>query len=174
DGRRYRRWPDGRGRRALPQGDPRAEENARPCGRARPANESGLWRRAAGLRDQGERGARCGLHGDRSGEAVRRMGGIPEGGRRRRREAIPPLSARFLDDCSGGMKRTASRGAHALPDAARPLILGVGGTTRPGSTTERALRVALRAAAAEGAETVIITAQDLVLPMYTTDLAGRT
>lgn len=57
---------------------------------------------------------------------------------------------------------------------ARPLILGVGGTTRAGSTTERALSVALRAAAAEGADTVIITASDLVLPMYTTDLAART
>jgi len=56
----------------------------------------------------------------------------------------------------------------------RPLILGVGGTTRAGSTTERALSVALRAAAAEGADTVIITAADLVLPMYTTDPAART
>jgi FMN reductase len=55
-----------------------------------------------------------------------------------------------------------------------PLILGLGGTTREGSTTERALRVALRAAAAEGADTVIITAGDLVLPMFTTDPATRT
>jgi len=61
-----------------------------------------------------------------------------------------------------------------LSSSARPLILGVGGTTRPGSTTERALGVALRAAAAEGAETVIITAPDLALPMYTTDLSERT
>jgi FMN reductase len=57
---------------------------------------------------------------------------------------------------------------------ARPLILGVGGTTRVGSTTERALSVALRAAATEGADTVLITAADLVLPMYTTDPAART
>ena len=56
----------------------------------------------------------------------------------------------------------------------RPLILGVGGTTRAGSTTERALSVALRAAAAEGADTVIITAANLVLPMYTTDPSTRT
>ena len=61
-----------------------------------------------------------------------------------------------------------------VPATTRPLILGVGGTTRSGSTTERALSVALRAAAAEGAETIIITASDLVLPMYTTDLAERT
>ncbi len=54
------------------------------------------------------------------------------------------------------------------------MILGVGGTTRSGSTTEKALLVALGAAAAEGAETVIITAADLVLPMYTTELSERT
>jgi FMN reductase len=59
-------------------------------------------------------------------------------------------------------------------DAAQPLILGLGGTPRSGSTTERALQVALKAAAAEGAQTVIITAADLVLPMYTTDQAERT
>jgi FMN reductase len=34
--------------------------------------------------------------------------------------------------------------------------------------------VALRAAADEGADTVLITAADLVLPMYTTDRAART
>jgi FMN reductase len=35
----------------------------------------------------------------------------------------------------------------------RPLIVGVGGTPRPNSTTERALSLALRAAQAQGAET---------------------
>jgi FMN reductase len=35
----------------------------------------------------------------------------------------------------------------------RPLIVGLGGTTRPGSTSERALMVALEAAAAAGFET---------------------
>jgi len=59
-------------------------------------------------------------------------------------------------------------------DPCLPLILGVGGTTRAGSTTERALRVALDAASAEGAETVLITAADLVLPMFTPDPATRT
>lgn len=54
-----------------------------------------------------------------------------------------------------------------------PLILGVGGTTRADATTERALRVALRAAAGEGAQTVIITANDLILPMYTSDASDR-
>jgi FMN reductase len=45
-------------------------------------------------------------------------------------------------------------------------ILGIGGTLRPGSSSEQALRVALAAAAACGAETEILTARDLHLPMY--------
>jgi FMN reductase len=50
---------------------------------------------------------------------------------------------------------------------ARPTtILGIGGTLRPGSSSETALRVALAAAAAAGAETEILTARDLHLPMY--------
>lgn len=61
-----------------------------------------------------------------------------------------------------------------MNDDSVPLILGVGGTTRPGSTTERALAVALRAAAAEGAETVLIAGQDLMLPMYTPNADERT
>ena len=55
-----------------------------------------------------------------------------------------------------------------------PLILGLGGTPRVGSSTERALAIALRAAAADGAETAMITGPDLVLPMYTPGVADRT
>src|SRR5690606_9263782 len=44
--------------------------------------------------------------------------------------------------------------------------LGVGGTPRSGSTTERALAVSLKAAAVQGAETVMIGGPDLILPMY--------
>lgn len=61
-----------------------------------------------------------------------------------------------------------------MPNRSRPLILGVGGTTRPGSITERALAVSLRAAASAGAETITITGPDLVLPMYTPGLPERT
>jgi len=61
-----------------------------------------------------------------------------------------------------------------LNDDNIPLILGVGGTPRPGSTTERALAVALRAAALEGAETVLLAGQDLMLPMYTPNADERT
>ena len=41
----------------------------------------------------------------------------------------------------------------AEAEVSKPLIVGLGGTVRPGSTTERALCVALRAAEAAGAET---------------------
>lgn len=55
-----------------------------------------------------------------------------------------------------------------------PLILGIGGTTRPGSTTERALVVSLKAARAEGAETLMIPGPALVLPMYAAGASERT
>ena len=52
-------------------------------------------------------------------------------------------------------------------DTRRPLILGVGGTPRAGSGTERALAISLRAAEAAGAKTLMISGPDLVLPLYT-------
>ena len=49
----------------------------------------------------------------------------------------------------------------------RPFVLGLGGTTRSGSTTEQALRVSLAAAADAGADTALFAGEDLVtLPMY--------
>lgn len=54
------------------------------------------------------------------------------------------------------------------------MILGIGGTTRAGSVTERALALSLRAAAAEGAETAIIAGPDLILPMYSPGEVERT
>ena len=47
-----------------------------------------------------------------------------------------------------------------------PLIVGMGGTLRAGSSTERALKVALAAAEARGARTLLITGPDLELPPY--------
>jgi FMN reductase len=49
---------------------------------------------------------------------------------------------------------------------ASPVIVGLGGTLRPGSSSERALRIALGAAAAAGAQTHRITAQDLAFEHY--------
>jgi len=40
-------------------------------------------------------------------------------------------------------------------DGAEPLIVGIGGTTRPASSTDRALRIALQAAEQAGARTIV-------------------
>ncbi|HEY2764107.1 MAG TPA: NADPH-dependent FMN reductase [Pseudonocardiaceae bacterium] len=45
-------------------------------------------------------------------------------------------------------------------------VVGIGGSMRPGSQSERALNVALDGARAAGAETVAVTGVDLVLPFY--------
>lgn len=55
----------------------------------------------------------------------------------------------------------------------RPFVVGLGGTTRPNSSTERALRAALSAAEAEGAETLLLGAADLELPMYAPERPER-
>jgi FMN reductase len=47
-----------------------------------------------------------------------------------------------------------------------PRILGIGGTTRPGSASARALRAALGAAERLGAQTDMLTAGDLEFPTY--------
>ena len=56
-----------------------------------------------------------------------------------------------------------------------PLIVGIGGTTREGSSTERALVVALAAAEAGGARTVLLGGAFLAtLPIYDPGPAGPT
>jgi FMN reductase len=56
-----------------------------------------------------------------------------------------------------------------------PLILGIGGTARPNSTSERSVRVALAAAERLGARTVLIDGPHLArLPLYAPDRAERT
>src|SRR5438094_7957088 len=51
--------------------------------------------------------------------------------------------------------------------AATPHIVGIGGTTREGSSTEKALRYSLASCEKLGATTAIFTGRDLsVLPMY--------
>jgi len=56
----------------------------------------------------------------------------------------------------------------------RPLIVGLGGTLSEASSSERALRYAMDAAAADGARTQLFTAKALDLPMYAVDRARRT
>lgn len=56
----------------------------------------------------------------------------------------------------------------------RPLVLGVGGTTRPNSTSERALRRTLLFALEAGAKTEIVAGQALQLPLYDPTSPSRT
>jgi FMN reductase len=55
----------------------------------------------------------------------------------------------------------------------RPFIVGLGGTLSDSSSSERALRHALTAAAGQGARTQLFAAQALDLPMYTVDRSQR-
>ncbi|MEH2530079.1 FMN reductase [Bradyrhizobium sp. AZCC 1588] len=48
----------------------------------------------------------------------------------------------------------------------KPLILGIGGTPRRGSSSERALVISLKAAEDEGARTLLLSGAELLLPMY--------
>jgi FMN reductase len=62
-----------------------------------------------------------------------------------------------------------------MPAAANaPLILGLGGTSRNGSSSERVLRVALAKAEEIGARTAVIAGEDMVLPMYSPVSLERT
>jgi FMN reductase len=56
----------------------------------------------------------------------------------------------------------------------RLLIVGVGGTTRADSSSQKALQVALRAAEAEGAETILLAGSQLQLPIYEPSERSRT
>lgn len=56
----------------------------------------------------------------------------------------------------------------------RPVVLGLGGSTRPGSSSEAALDIALEAARTMGAMTRSITGRGLMLPIYDTQSPERT
>jgi FMN reductase len=53
-------------------------------------------------------------------------------------------------------------------------IVGIGGSLRAGSQSERALSIALEGAAEAGAQTLAITGNDLVLPFYDSGIPERT
>lgn len=55
----------------------------------------------------------------------------------------------------------------------RPLIVGIGGTTRPSSSCEAALLYALQRAAARGAETEAFTGASLALPIFDPQAPAR-
>jgi len=54
-----------------------------------------------------------------------------------------------------------------------PLIVGLGGTTRTGSSSELALRFALQAAERAGAKTAIVAGPALDIPMYSPERTDR-
>ncbi len=56
----------------------------------------------------------------------------------------------------------------------KPLVIGIGGTTRPGSSSEQALILALKFAQERGAQTRLFGGRDLLLPMYDPDPTGLT
>lgn len=64
-------------------------------------------------------------------------------------------------------------GFSAAVSSVVPRILGIGGTTRGGSISERALRYALSCVQGQGAETELLAGTDLVLPLYSPISAGR-
>ncbi len=55
----------------------------------------------------------------------------------------------------------------------QPFIVGIGGTTRPGSSSEKALRYALALAEAGGAEVELFDGASINLPMYAPESADR-
>ena len=55
----------------------------------------------------------------------------------------------------------------------RPFIVGIGGTTRPGSSSEKALRYALALAEALGADVELFDGASINLPMYAPESAVR-
>jgi len=57
--------------------------------------------------------------------------------------------------------------------ASRPLIVGIGGTTRASSTSERLAAIALRQVAAAGADTLLLGAGALDLPIYAPERPER-
>jgi FMN reductase len=56
----------------------------------------------------------------------------------------------------------------------RPTIVGIGGTTRSGSSSEKALRAALAEASAAGAEVEEFIGVNLDIPMYAAESSART
>jgi FMN reductase len=56
----------------------------------------------------------------------------------------------------------------------QPFVVGLGGTLRSNSSTERALRHCLSAVERQGGRTVLFCGDDIDLPMYNPHEAGRT
>jgi FMN reductase len=77
-----------------------------------------------------------------------------------------------LCDKASGEQRIGSQMAQATRDPS-PLVVGIGGTTRPNSSSEIALRLALQAAADAGARTQAFLGTDIEFPIYAPERAAR-
>lgn len=53
-------------------------------------------------------------------------------------------------------------------------VLCIGGSTRPGSSSEKAIRISAAAAEAAGAAVDLIVSRELIFPIYDTETADRT
>ncbi|WP_027660063.1 NADPH-dependent FMN reductase [Salinispora fenicalii] len=62
--------------------------------------------------------------------------------------------------------KSTSNGTSRVGSRTGPLIVGIGGTMRPGSSTEQAVRAVLSAAERAGARTHLLGATALQLPLY--------
>ncbi len=77
------------------------------------------------------------------------------------------------------MTRIADGLTDPLPPEVRPgkgpvRVLCIGGSTRPGSSSETALRIAAASAERAGAQVQLITGRELMLPIYDTESPVRT
>jgi len=77
-------------------------------------------------------------------------------------------------EVSGERSTTTGPPGRVRTDAAPPVrILCVGGSTRPGSSSEAAARFCAETAAAAGAIVEVIASRDLMFPIYDTESADR-
>jgi FMN reductase len=56
----------------------------------------------------------------------------------------------------------------------KPLIIGIGGTTRPNSSSELAMQISLAAAKRAGAQVIAISGADCLMPLYAAEDLDRT
>jgi FMN reductase len=83
---------------------------------------------------------------------------------------MPSLTERAKPDCTG----PTSPVGPPPPHNPGPLIVGLGGTLRSNSSTERALRHCLAAVAQQGGRTKMLCGSDIDLPMYNFNEHART
>lgn len=60
-----------------------------------------------------------------------------------------------------------------MTDSPKPLIIGIGGTTRPNSSSEKAMQISIAAAERAGAEVVVLSGIDCQMPIFGSEDAAR-